>query len=78
MIGKNESDSERNGFLSTRKEVHAFVLGIYDGMKTWRVRPKEMRDNPDVDKEPHYYSGGYIAGTLLQLMIVILVAKFGF
>jgi len=58
-----------DGFLSNRAEIHALALGIYDGMKTWRVRPKEMRDNEDVEAESHYYAGGYVAGTILQLIV---------
>jgi len=62
-------------FLSTTTEWHSLALGVYDGMKTWRVRPKEMRDNKDVENEPHYYAGGYVVGTLLQLLIVIVTGK---
>lgn len=69
----DESDTDRDGFLSYSTEVHALGLGIYDGMKSWRVRPNEMRDNPDVEKEPHYYAGGYVVGTLLQLCIAAVV-----
>lgn len=62
-------------FLSTHAEWHAAVLGFYDGMRTWRVRPEEMRDNPDVDKEPHYYAGGYIAGTGAQAIIAFVIIR---
>jgi hypothetical protein len=62
-------------FLSTKAEWHSLSLGIYDGMKTWRVRPKEMRDNKDVEAESHYYAGGYVIGTLLQLVIVIVTGN---
>lgn len=72
MDAPEESDSDRNGFLSYAAEWHALALGTFDGMKTWRVRPEEMRDNPDVEKEPHYYSGGYVLGTLLQLLVVVV------
>jgi len=64
-----------DGFLSTRAEIHSLALGIYDGMKTWRVRPEEMRDNEDVEAEPHYYSGGYVVGTLLQLLVVVVTGS---
>lgn len=70
----SEEDTERDGFASYSAEVHAIGLGVYDGMKTWRVRPKEMRDNPDVQAEPHYYAGGYVAGTVLQLLVVVVAA----
>lgn len=73
MDAKRESDSERDGFLSYAAETHSMSLGVYDGMKTWRLRPKEMRDNPNVTREPWYYTGGYVIGTLLQLVIVLVV-----
>lgn len=73
----NESDTDRDGFLSYAAEWHAFSLGFYDGMRDWRVRPGELPDNPDVAKEPHYYKGAYVLGTLLQALIVIGVAYAG-
>jgi hypothetical protein len=65
----------RTGFLSTRAEIHSLALGTFDGMKTWRVRPKAMRDNDDVEAEPHYYAGGYVVGTGLQLLVCIVVGQ---
>jgi hypothetical protein len=62
-------------FLSTKAEWHALSLGTYDGMKTWRVRPDEMRDNKDVQAESHYYAGGYVIGTLLQLLILVVTGN---
>jgi hypothetical protein len=72
-----ESETKRDGFLSYSAEIHSVGLGVYDGMKTWRVQPKKMRDNSDVDKEPHYYAGGYVAGTILQFVIVLAIALVG-
>lgn len=72
-----ESDSERDGFLSYAAEWHAFAIGVYDGMKSWRARPGELPENKDVQKEPHYYKGAYIIGTLLQLLIVAALGYFG-
>jgi len=69
--------ASKGGFLSKNAEIHSLALGTYDGMKTWRVRPKKMRENDDVQAEPHYYAGGYIVGTLLQLGIVAAIAHFG-
>lgn len=69
---KSESDTERDGFLSYSAETHAVGHGLYDGMRTWRVRPKRLPDNDDVQAEPHYYKGAYVAGTLLQLAIAAL------
>lgn len=67
----SESDTDRDGFLSYAAEWHAFSIGLYDGMKSWRVRPKALPDNPDVQAEPHYYKGAYVIGTLVQLLVVI-------
>lgn len=72
-----ESGSERDGFLSYAAEWHAFAIGVYDGMKNWRARPEELPSNDDVEKEPHYYKGGYVIGTLLQLFIVAVLGYFG-
>lgn len=61
-----EKESKRDGFLSYAAEWHALSIGVYDGMKDWRARPGELPDNEDVQKEPHYYKGGYVVGTVLQ------------
>lgn len=73
----SESGSERNGFLSYAAEWHAFSIGVYDGMKSWRARPGDLPENKDVQKEPHYYKGAYIIGTLLQLVIVAVLGYVG-
>jgi len=69
-----ENETERDGFLSYSAEIHSVGLGVYDGMKTWRVRPKKMRDNSDVQAEKHYYAGGYVVGTLFQALIFLMIA----
>jgi len=61
-------------FLSTPPEIHAFVFGISHGSRSKNLAPTEYPDNPDVRKEPHYYAGGYIFGTFLQLGIITLLA----
>lgn len=66
-----EEDTDRDGFLSYSAEWHALAHGVYDGMRNWRVRPKELPDNSDVQAEPHYYKGGYVIGTLLQGLIAL-------
>lgn len=71
---KGESNTDGDGFLSHSAEVHAVGHGLYNGMKSWRARPKGLPDNPDVLAEPHYYKGAYVAGTLLQAGLVILAA----
>jgi len=65
-----EADTERDGFASYPAEVHALTHGIYMGLTSRPVRHPPEPDNADVQKESHYYRGGYVAGTLLQLAIV--------
>lgn len=76
IFPEKESQSEYDGFLSIYAEFHSFSLGIYDGMRTFGLRPDGMRDNPDVDKEPHYYSGGYIFGTIVQALSLVSLSLF--
>jgi hypothetical protein len=66
----SEADTERDGFASYPAEVHALTHGIYMGLTSRPVRHPPEPDNADVQKESHYYRGGYVAGTLLQLAIV--------
>ncbi|SNZ18152.1 hypothetical protein SAMN06269185_3263 [Natronoarchaeum philippinense] len=72
--GATEDETERDGFLSYAIEWHAFAHGVYDGMRTPKARPGELPDIEDVQQEPHYFKGGYVIGTLLQLLIL---AAFG-
>lgn len=67
----SEEDTEWDGFLSYAAEWHAFAIGFYDGMKSWRARPGDLPDNPDVQAEPHYYKGAYVLGTLVQGLIAV-------
>lgn len=74
MFGEDastEDDSERNGVLSYAAEWHALAIGLFNGMKGWRARPKTMPDNSDVQAEPHYYATGYVIGTILQAVIFV-------
>jgi len=73
----NESDTKRDGFLSYAAEWHAAAHGFYDGMRTWKARPDGLPDNADVQAEPHYYKGAYVAGTVLQAIIVVGVVVLG-
>ncbi len=60
-------------FLNTSAEVHAATHGIYAGLTEWKG--SELPDNPDVAAEPHYYKGGYIAGTLIRWGALIWIAS---
>jgi len=70
--GPTERSTERDGFLSYAAEWHAFSLGFYHGLRSrpGRFKAKTMPDNPDVTKEPHYYAGAYVLGSLLQLVAI--------
>jgi len=73
----SEDGTERDGVLSYSAEWHALAHGAFDGMRTWRVRPTKLPDNPDVQAEPHYYKGAYVLGTLLQAVLVLAGAALG-
>lgn len=68
----SESDSERNGFMSYAAETHAIGHGLYDGMTNLRPTPKTLPNNRDVQKEPHYYKGAYVFGTILHVIVVVV------
>lgn len=68
-MSKDRSD----GFLSDYAEIHAASRGMYDGMRNWQARPKEYPQDEDIQKEKHYYAGGYIVGTLLQAGLALLL-----
>lgn len=68
-----ESDTDYNGLLSHASEWHAFTNGLYAGLTTHPLRkppvPEEgTQARYDYDREPHYYKGGYILGTGLQIL----------
>lgn len=67
----DEGDTERDGFLSYAWEWHAFSHGVYMGLATkpWRAPPMPKRE--DVRVESHYYRGGYVIGTLLQVGLLV-------
>jgi len=70
IIGEDEDDSPRDGFMSTHAEAHALAHGLYAGMRNRHAFPGDLPDNKDVQKEPHYYKGGYFIGTITQLLVV--------
>jgi hypothetical protein len=72
-----ESGTERDGFLSYSVEWHAFAHGVYAGLRKKRPKPKGLPENEDVQREPAYYKGGFVLGTLLQAALVIAGAAFG-
>jgi len=44
-----------------------------DGLRSIKTMPT----NADVQKEPHYYKGAYVVGTLLQMITAGLLAGKG-
>jgi len=74
----SESDTDRDGVLSYPAEWHAVGHGLYDGLRSWRGKPQRPPpDNPDVDKEIHYYKGGYVVGTIVQALLMLALAYAG-
>lgn len=64
----SEKQTERDGFLSYAAEWHAFTHGVYDGAAEEGLRPsEELPDVEDIQEEPHYYKGGYIAGSVATI-----------
>lgn len=68
-----ESDTDYDGFLSYSAEWHAFSHGIYMGFTTHPFQTPPEPKNRDVDRETHYYRGGYILGSLIQVFLVLVV-----
>lgn len=64
-----EDASNRDGVLSYSSEWHAFVIGLYHGLRRAPLPGK----NPDVTKESHYAKGAYVLGRLVQIAVVLLV-----
>lgn len=62
-------------FLSTHEEVHAFVHGVYAGLTEWKGLDDKTLANPDVILEIHYAKGGYVLGTVIRVMIILLIGK---
>lgn len=72
-----EADTNRDGFLSYAAEWHALTHGVYRGLSSRKIWDDDPPENPDVDKEPHYYAGGYVLGTGLQVVFVLVLAWLG-
>ena len=59
-------------FLSNYSELHAFVHGIYSGLVEWKGLKETVWEDEDCRKEPHYVEGGYILGTLIRWIFIII------
>lgn len=73
-----EGDSDYDGAFSYAAEWHAFTHGVYKGFTTRPTRHPPQPDFPDVEKEPHYYRGGYVIGSLVQVGVIGLMALVGY
>lgn len=69
-----EADTDRDGFASYPAEVHALTHGVYMGLTTRPLRHPAEPEIADVQKESHYYRGGYVGGTLFQLAIIFVLS----
>lgn len=65
-----EEETERDGVLSSSTEWHSFTHGLYDSMRTAKPYTRKLPDVRDVQKEPHYYKGAYVIGTILHLILL--------
>jgi len=59
------------------KRLRVFGLGMYHGMRNWRIRPEKTPEKASVQRYESRYALGYAIGTLLQAMIVVAVATLG-
>ena len=64
-------------FLSSYKEKHAIVMGIYAGLTEWKGLDDEVMQHPDVVGDEHYAKGGYVVGMILRYVMVISLLKYG-
>jgi hypothetical protein len=73
-----ESETPWYGPFSTYAEIHAFGIGVYDGL-TGPIYPAGIRestlDNEDVTDESHYAKGGYIVGYVVKITLLYAVFK---
>lgn len=71
-------------FLNEYAEVHAFGIGLYEGLtdvktkKGW-ISPrfdglsKVALRNKDVREEPHYARGGYFLGAIIRMGFILII-----
>lgn len=79
----NESETERDGFLSTRRELHATVVGLAVGVVVVMTGSWELaglfvfatlgsklgsKHLTDIRREPWYALGAFLAAALLTVL----------
>lgn len=69
----SEDATDRDGAFSYAAEYHAFTHGFYDAWKTSprTLRAPELPDVVDVQREPHYYKGAFVLGSLTQWLVMV-------
>lgn len=75
-----ESDSERDGFLSYSGEVHAVGVGIYYGFvdfRDWGGLPEGYADGKNIE-DNWYPRAGYVVGAVLRVMIYLALGGIAF
>jgi len=70
LPNRKESDSDRDGFLSTVTEGHALLDGLRAGLLTSVKSFYPVPKSDDARREDRYYFIGYLSGTLLQAGIL--------
>jgi len=61
------------GAFSYAAEWHAAAHGLYDGLTETTPWNHRMPENPDTEKEPHYYKGSYLFGVLGRYALLAIV-----
>jgi hypothetical protein len=73
-----ESQTPWYGPFSTYTEIHAFGVGLYDGL-TGPIYPAGIRestlDNEDVAEESHYAKSGYMIGWVAKVTLLYVAYK---
>lgn len=72
---KEESDTDRDGFLSWSGETHGLALGIYYGFidfKDWGGLPEGYADGKNVERG-WYPKMGYVIGATLRVLCYLAV-----
>jgi hypothetical protein len=71
---KDEESWWYDGPFSTWGEWHAFAIGFYMGIRVIDPFPRLYPNNSDVQAEPHYFAGGYVTATVMQYIVITLIA----
>lgn len=67
-----------DGAFSTAGEYHAFAHGVYMGVTTHPLQTPPEPDREDVRLEQPYYRAGYVVGTLLQVVVIVILLRVGY